>query len=85
MKQAEDKTGEESLKEEYFAKIKSLREHVSTILADDYAGHGAFIKLNWKAPLDARWVNLNLQCITSDDVFYLLKSSKAISDQLLHA
>ena len=59
-----------------------MRAKLDTIFEGDFGDNGVFIKLNWKAPVDGRWLNHNLQCINSDEVFSLLKSSSIVSSQI---
>ncbi|KAK2721149.1 translation initiation factor eIF2 assembly protein-like [Artemia franciscana] len=44
----------------------------------------SFIKLNWSAPTDARWLllNQNMQCTSVEDVYLLLKSSDRTAHDL---
>ena len=40
-----------------------------------------FIKMNWKAPKDASWINANtLKCLNLEQVYLLLKASSRVTD-----
>ena len=48
----------------------------------DEVGGKAFVKLNFSAPTDAAWVTNGLKCISTTDIFYLLKASERITDDV---
>jgi len=47
-------------------------------------GRGAFVKLNWSAPVDVRWLSVGraLRSQTPDDVLVLLRSSERLQGDL---
>jgi len=57
---------------------RNLREIVSKL------GGSVFIKLNWSAPFDARWIatNSSLKCTNLQDIYLLLKGSDRIANDL---
>lgn len=46
-------------KAQYFECVKQLRTKIDKTI-DNFDENGAFMKLNWKAPLDGYWMNCNL-------------------------
>ena len=48
----------------------------------DFEGNGGFIKINCKSAQDGRWLNHTLECLNSDDVFALMKSSQLVTSEI---
>ena len=44
-------------------------------------GGAVFIKMNWKCPKDASWINANtLKCLNLEQIYLLLKASSRVTD-----
>ena len=43
---------------------------------------GMFIKLNFSAPIDCRWVDPELKCTNTEEVFTLIKASTILAPEL---
>ena len=63
---------------EFAAFDTELREAVAAV------GGAAFVKLNWSAPADVRWLSLGraLRCQTPEEVHLLLRSSGRLQRDL---
>ena len=63
-----------------------MREKIDKIVnvdSEEFGKNGAFIKLDNIAASDAKWMNHDLCCHNTDDVFYILKASKRIGKYLI--